>query len=83
MCVKCLQQKQVQVNLRRLHVQLPLEKRVEMLHQSRVGFIFVRSFLSVSMLFWEFVYFKMMFRLGLLALLQEVCILRCRDRKWK
>lgn len=63
MCVKCLQQKQVQVNLHRLHVQLPLGKRVEMLHQSRVGFIFVRSFFqfpcyfgSLYILKWCFVW---------------------------
>lgn len=67
MCVKCLQQKQVQVNLRRLHVQLPLEKKSWNVTSVPRRFHFCQKFLSVSMLFWEFVYFEMMFRLGLLA----------------
>lgn len=62
MCVKCLQQKQVQVNLRRLHVQLPLEKKLKCyISPASVSFL---SEVSVSFhvilgvcIFWNYVLF--------------------------
>lgn len=78
MRVKCLQQKQVQVNLRKLHVQLPLEKKLKC-YITPVSVSFLPEVSVGFLLFWEFVYFEMMFRmfcLDLLACLQEVCILK-------